>query len=115
MADEIRGYDDTSTDSMKDVGVHEVSGNRENYYGLVVVPATSDGVISSTKPFPIGGPTYAGSMKVIGIVGPEDNELKTSNQELESLMTSTLQELKKMNMYLSMLCSEEIKNNDIED
>jgi len=55
-----------------------------------------------------------GNTQTIGVVGAKQNELKTSDHEQENLLAKILKELKKNNIYMSLLTDETIKNNDVE-
>ena len=104
MADVVRGYlINTDSDNLRDISSVYVSGTialDNGNYGLLVVPATSDGVVSSTNPLSVD--TDDGYTR-----------LDTLN-DLYGLNADMLKELKKMNMYLSMLLDEEVKNEEIE-
>ena len=101
MADEIRGYEFNTTDKLRDVNAVYVSGsiNLEKVnYALLVVPANSDGIISADNPLNIA----------------ESYTRLSSAMDADSYNNDILKELKKMNMYLSLICGDEIKNEEIE-
>jgi hypothetical protein len=55
-----------------------------------------------------------GNTQPIGVVGAEQDEIKVSDHEQENLLTKMLKELKKMNLHLTILSDENIRNNDVE-
>jgi hypothetical protein len=55
-----------------------------------------------------------GNTQSIGVVGVEIDELKVSDHEQENLLSKILKELKKINLHMSLLSDEDIKNYDVE-
>ena len=55
-----------------------------------------------------------GNTQSIGVVGAEQDELKISDHEQENLLSKILKELKKNNLYMSLLTDTNIKNSDVE-
>jgi len=99
MSDVIRGHRfDRPGDELRDVSTVGVSGNRNNY-ALLVSLGDVDGVISSDNPLDVLNVGYE-ALKVA-------NEAYAFNNDI-------LKELKKMNVYLSIICNEEVKNEEIE-
>ena len=104
MADIIRGHlFDSQGTELRDVNTVYVSGlsipSDKGNYGLLVVLGNSDGKISSDNPLDTTDASYT--------------SLDASN-DLYDINTDILKELKKMNIYLSMLLDEEVKNEEIE-
>lgn len=54
-----------------------------------------------------------GKTQDVGISGPKQDELKTSNLEQKDLLLNILNELKKNNLYMSLMTDTYIKNSDL--
>ena len=55
-----------------------------------------------------------GNTQSIGVVGTGQDELKISDHEQENLLSKILKELKKNNLYMSLLTDTNIRNSDVE-
>ena len=56
-----------------------------------------------------------GDTQSIGVVGADQDELKTSDHEQENILLKILKELKKNNLHMSILTDTYIRDSDMED
>lgn len=55
-----------------------------------------------------------GDIQSIGVVGADQDELKTSDHEQENILSKILKELKKNNLHMSILTDTYIRDSDME-
>jgi hypothetical protein len=56
-----------------------------------------------------------GDIQSIGVVGADQDELKTNDHEQENILSKILKELKKNNLHMSILTDIYIRDSDMED
>ena len=69
----------------------------------------------TTRNVIIFGKDYKDEAQIAGITGEENDKIKVSSIEIEDKYIKILKELKKLNLYLSIITDKYIRSEDIGD